>query len=1012
MSDQDVDGYHIRSLLVNLFAVIFPQLLLQGPDTNSFIKIFATPIAKAFPQGKPDLWFLDTAALQHYLAKGHSHTFRSPVRYYKGLGTSTSKEGAEYFARADVLVRPVHLSQAKMNDGRSGGASYLPPFLRTGTAKVPRELANLPLGLASFMFAFGKEWVHLRRLWVADQSATVTARTVVKHSPQRSLASNITIKELLPEELFADAGLMPTEPITALPTTPASDSTPPAPDHPSVRTSPDPMTEKELVFRDMRRFAFYDLSRHLPCAIDGLTPASRKVVYALLQQATSSGGAPTSLRVSQLVGMVAKNMYYHHGEASMVGVCIHLAQTFVGAAFGNTPLLTSEGQFGTRLHNGSDHAASRYIYSTLSPLALQLFPPSHMLHLPQLREDGEVTEPASLVPLIPLSLTRRSDCISVGFRLFIEARNPREILRRVAKRLNESLPKHSRVGTNLTDQVGCKPSSELLPWYAGFRGSVYSVGQSSLVSKAASGPHAVYWANGRVEFVGMSQQYTVLRIVDLPPQVTIEQLRASVTEAMQAKENVLLRDFSDCSTGEAPDVFIALNTDAFFNRLAKSFSGTSTVGIDLLKNAAEICSQKSKSTPSEPCERGLAVLGAFSDSIPVKCDAKITERWAFVTPHRTLQDLSVSSETPGVVDRVDAVIDAHRTLRLALYRERRECAISQLRAAVNRAKGLKLFTELLAARKVTVADLTGDPVALGTRLRKLGVPQMGGDESSTADDGTGKQRGYQYILRLPLSALSELTVSSTSEKYRNQLVKLREAEAATPESMWLADLQKLDLTLATHEASAVNRVEAALSTSYAIALESSWMKTWIGNAGIAAAVRRSRKHGVALNTVDGCAHFLREAQRFLQNAANRRKGKDDDREEGGEEEAKKADEDGRPADQATGGSTHKPHAAGISAASGSAVNRAVSAVSVSSVAASLLVPAGATDRVTDMLVAATCHDVMQTWWYVCRRAVSDAAIVSKLTAPRGVGFVGGHANRFIEAVATHGLRQFVRIGSR
>ncbi|RHW67764.1 DNA gyrase/topoisomerase IV [Trypanosoma brucei equiperdum] len=73
-----------------------------------------------------------------------------------------------------------------------------------------------------------------------------------------------------------------------------------------------------------------------------------------------------SLKVAQLAGYVSEHAAYHHGEQSLVQTIVGLAQDYVGA--NNVPLLYRDGQFGTRLQGGKDHAAGRYI----SPVSLTL----------------------------------------------------------------------------------------------------------------------------------------------------------------------------------------------------------------------------------------------------------------------------------------------------------------------------------------------------------------------------------------------------------------------------------------------------------------------------------------------------------------------------------------------------------------------------------------------------------------------------------------------------------------
>jgi len=69
---------------------------------------------------------------------------------------------------------------------------------------------------------------------------------------------------------------------------------------------------------------------------------------------------------------VAEHTAYHHGEASLHGTIVKMAQRFVGT--NNVPLLEASGQFGTRLQGGEDAASPRYIFTQLCAHTRLLMP--------------------------------------------------------------------------------------------------------------------------------------------------------------------------------------------------------------------------------------------------------------------------------------------------------------------------------------------------------------------------------------------------------------------------------------------------------------------------------------------------------------------------------------------------------------------------------------------------------------------------------------------------------------
>ncbi|KAJ8273856.1 hypothetical protein GJAV_G00106260 [Gymnothorax javanicus] len=91
MTDQDQDGSHIKGLLINFFHHNWPSLL-----KHTFLEEFITPIVKA-SKNKQELSFYSIPEFEEW--KKQTESYKSwHIKYYKGLGTSTSKEAKEYFA--------------------------------------------------------------------------------------------------------------------------------------------------------------------------------------------------------------------------------------------------------------------------------------------------------------------------------------------------------------------------------------------------------------------------------------------------------------------------------------------------------------------------------------------------------------------------------------------------------------------------------------------------------------------------------------------------------------------------------------------------------------------------------------------------------------------------------------------------------------------------------------------------------------------------------------------------
>jgi DNA topoisomerase-2 len=90
MTDQDLDGSHIKGLGINLFQSQWPTLT----NIPGFIGFMNTPILKA-KKGNTELNFYNDGEYEQW--KNCNDVKGWKIKYYKGLGTSTGKEFREYF---------------------------------------------------------------------------------------------------------------------------------------------------------------------------------------------------------------------------------------------------------------------------------------------------------------------------------------------------------------------------------------------------------------------------------------------------------------------------------------------------------------------------------------------------------------------------------------------------------------------------------------------------------------------------------------------------------------------------------------------------------------------------------------------------------------------------------------------------------------------------------------------------------------------------------------------------
>ncbi|CAA3012625.1 DNA topoisomerase 2 [Olea europaea subsp. europaea] len=93
MTDQDHDGSHIKGLLINFIHSFWPSLL----KIPSFLVEFITPIVKATHKNGEKRAFYTMPEYESWKESLGDRAKNWSIKYYKGLGTSTDKEGKEYF---------------------------------------------------------------------------------------------------------------------------------------------------------------------------------------------------------------------------------------------------------------------------------------------------------------------------------------------------------------------------------------------------------------------------------------------------------------------------------------------------------------------------------------------------------------------------------------------------------------------------------------------------------------------------------------------------------------------------------------------------------------------------------------------------------------------------------------------------------------------------------------------------------------------------------------------------
>ena len=212
------------------------------------------------------------------------------------------------------------------------------------------------------------------------------------------------------------------------------------------------ITYHDFVNKQLIQYSLSDCARTLPNYIDGFKTTQRKILHGALQRDLSS-----SIKVQELAGYISEHCGYYHGDASLTGAIIRMAQDYVGS--NNVPLLYPEGQFGTRMDNGSDSAAARYIFTKLGRLTKYIFREEDAENLEYAQSEGKRIEPLFFVPIVPMALVNGSKGIATGYSTIIPPHSIRDLIASIREKL---------------DDKTC--TRALMPFYEGFQGKVKKAG--------------------------------------------------------------------------------------------------------------------------------------------------------------------------------------------------------------------------------------------------------------------------------------------------------------------------------------------------------------------------------------------------------------------------------------------------------------------------------------------------------------------------------------------------------
>lgn len=497
-------------------------------------------------------------------------------------------------------------------------------------------------------------------------------------------------------------------------------------------TEPTHITSGSVTFgnfinNDVVYFSNCDTVRSIPSICDGLKPSQRKILFGAFKRSLYK-----EIKVSQLAGYISEHTGYHHGEASLEGTIVKMAQNYPGS--NNLNIFYPSGQFGSRRLNGADHAQSRYIFTRLNDYTDILFNPTDTQLLKFLEDEGSQIEPEWYLPIIPMVLINGAAGIGTGFSTNISMYNPRDIINDIRHLISDF----------------SYPLKPLIPWFRGYSGSILKVSDSKFEVRG------VYTIKG-----------DIVTITELPVgsnkcmsyekyQLFIESLFQ--TQPRDTKHKHKLDGFiQDC------EVLSANSKDD--ETSLKIFNIEFVPG-----GVSNFISQNTNSK-----ENGRIVL-----------EKALKLRLTVSTTNMYLYDQN------GVIRKYDTTVDIIREyfeIRLVYYQKRKELMIQELKYKSGKASAKARFISDIISGKISVVR-SGRPIPKSewvTQLENSNPPFPLYGKNMSCD-----KLNYSYLINMALHSLTQETLDELLKEKDELINMLENLKEKTPGTLWNEDLDKLE----------------------------------------------------------------------------------------------------------------------------------------------------------------------------------------------------------------------------
>ena len=635
LTDQDVDGSHIKGLILGWVHTLHPGLI-----ENGFVCTMITPIVRV-SKGKQDKCFYTEN--DYKIWKENTKNSSSwKTKYYKGLGTSGAKEAKEYF-------RDPKIQQF------------------TWTKEKSAESIDL---------ALNRNRADNRKSWIRGFDPDDTLNP---------LDMEVSIEDFFNKEFLT--------------------------------------------------FSNYSVNRAIPHVMDGFKPSHRKIIYSCFKR-----NLVKEIKVAQLAGYVSENAGYHHGEASLHGTIIGLAQNYTGS--NNINLLSPNGQFGSRRQNGKDFASPRYIFTQLAPLTKILFPDSDFQLLSYLEDDGSQIEPIHYTPILPMVLINGAEGIGTGWSTLIPTFNPMDI------------------GKLLESKQCNKPAPEIRPWYNGFTGEILKVSVKKYLTKG----------------VYKKLNNSKIQITELPIGTSIEDYKEFLETLLISAKKDLIKEKEKKTKGKN-------NKSKVGAKKTTPRKGNKKIDNCVLTSIRDLCTD-TKILFELKFQNPIKLMRLEKE--PLKERSNGVERLFKLTSSVNLSNMNLIN-IDGTVKKYNTpyeIMDDFYETRMKFYILRKKYLLEKLKRELELIDYKVKFIRENLAGTIDLRRKKKDIVY--KMLETKSYPQLG---NTSKEENENNKKSYDYLVKMPMDTVTYEKVEELEKKHKEKQAEYDTLFKKKEKALWVEDLR-------------------------------------------------------------------------------------------------------------------------------------------------------------------------------------------------------------------------------